>query len=64
MIFFNKFLIALHKSDPSLHPDLSQMKRVSILIWVLGWGMYSNSQSISKIKDNLHTTSEAKSITK
>ena len=29
------------------------MKRVGILSWVLGWGVYSNAQSISKIKDNL-----------
>ena len=31
------------------------MKRVGILIWILGWGVYSNAQSITKIKDNLHT---------
>ena len=31
------------------------MKRVSILTWILVWGVYSNAQSISKFKDNLHT---------
>ena len=31
------------------------MKRVGILTWILSWGVYSNAQSISKIKDNLHT---------
>ena len=31
------------------------MKRVGILMWILGWGVYSNARSISKIKDNLHT---------
>ena len=31
------------------------MKKVGILTWILGWGVYSNAQSISKIKDNLHT---------
>ena len=31
------------------------MKRVGILTWILGWGVYSNAQSISKIKDNLYT---------
>ena len=31
------------------------MKRVGILTWILGWGVYSNTRSISKIKDNLHT---------
>ena len=54
-IFLDKFLIALHKINPSLHKNLSQMKRVSILTWVLGWGVYSNAQSILKIKDNLYT---------
>ena len=31
------------------------MKRQSILTWILGWGVFSNARSISKIKDNLHT---------
>ena len=31
------------------------MKRVSIFTWILGWGVYSSAQSISKIKDNLQT---------
>ena len=31
------------------------MKRVGILTWILGCGVYSNARSISKIKDNLHT---------
>ena len=31
------------------------MNRVGILTWILGWGVYSNPQSISKIKDNLRT---------
>ena len=38
-IFLDKFLIAFHKINPSLHKKLSQMKRVSILTWVLGWGV-------------------------
>ena len=45
--------MALHKINPSLHQNLSQMKRVSILTWILGWGVYSNALSISK--GNLHT---------
>ena len=31
------------------------MKRVGILTWILGWGVYSNARSTSNIKDNLHT---------
>ena len=31
------------------------MKREGILTSILGWGVYSNARSMSKIKDNLHT---------
>ena len=31
------------------------MKRVGIFTSILGWGVYSNARSISKIKSNLHT---------
>ena len=31
------------------------MKRVGIFTWILGWEVYFNARSISKIKDNLHT---------
>ena len=31
------------------------MKRVGILTWILGWGVYSNARTISKINDNLHS---------
>ena len=31
------------------------MKRVGILMWILGWGVNSNSRSISKIQNNLYT---------
>ena len=54
-IFLDKILMALYKINPFLHWDLSRMKRFGVLTWVLGWGVYSNAQSILKIKDNLHT---------
>ena len=38
-----------------MHKSLTCMKRVGILTWILGWGVYSNARSISKIKDNLHS---------
>ena len=53
--FLDQFLKALIKSNPSLHNSLAHMKRVSIFTWNLGWGVYSNARSISKIKDNMHT---------
>ena len=30
------------------------MKRTGIFTWLLGWGIFTNARSISKIKDNLH----------
>ena len=54
-IFLDKVLIALQRINPSLHQDLSRMKRFGILTWILGWGVFSNAQSIAKIKENLHT---------
>ena len=53
--FLDQFLKALNKINPSLHNSLAPMKRVRIFTWILGWGIYSNARSISKIKDNLHT---------
>ena len=53
--FLDEFLKALYKINPSLHKSLTCMKRVGIFTWILGWGVYSNARSISKIKDNLHT---------
>ena len=53
--FLDEFLKALYKINPSLHKSLTHMIRVGILMWILGWGAYSNARSISKIKDNLHT---------
>ena len=53
--FLDEFLKALYKINPPLHQSLTHMKRVGILTWILGWGVYTNARSISKIKDNLHT---------
>ena len=53
--FLNAFMTALYKINPSLHKNLSRMKRVGIFTWILGWGVFSNARNIAKIKDNLHT---------
>ena len=53
--FLNAFMEALYKINPSLHKNLSCMKRVSIFTWILGWGIFSNTRNIAKIKDNIHT---------
>ena len=53
--FLEVFMKALYKINLFLHKDLSGMKRVGIFTWILGWGVFSNARSISKIKNNLHT---------
>ena len=54
-IVLDKILVALQRINPSLHQNLSRMKRFGILTWILGWGVFSNAQSIAKIKDFSHT---------
>ena len=39
-IFLGKFLIALQRINPSLHQDLSRMKRFGVPTWILGWGVF------------------------
>ena len=52
--FLDAFLKALYKVNPILHNSVSRMKRTGIFTWLLGWGIFANARSISKIKDNLH----------
>ena len=52
--FLDTFLKTLYKINPILHNNLSRMKRTGIFTWLLGWGIFSNARSISKIKNNLH----------
>ena len=52
--FLDDFLKALNKINPTLHTNISRMKRTGIFTWLLGWGIFTNARSISKIKDNLH----------
>ena len=48
------FMDVLYKVNPSLHKNLSRMKRVGVFTWLLGWGVFSNARNINKIKDNIH----------
>ena len=52
--FLDVFMKALYTINTSLHKSLSCMKRVGIFTWILGWGVFCNARSISKIKNNLH----------
>ena len=46
--FLTAFMEALYKVNPSLHKNLSCMKRVGIFTWILGWGIFSNARNIAK----------------
>ena len=52
--FLDAFQKALYKINPSLHNNLSCMKRTGIFTWFLGLGVFTNARNISQIKDNLH----------
>ena len=52
-LFLDKLLIALENMNSTLTYKFKRMKRYSILTLVLGWGVFSNSCSINKIKKNL-----------
>ena len=52
-VFLDKLLIAVENMSSTLINKFKRMKRYSILTWVLGWGIFSNSRSINKIKKNL-----------
>ena len=56
--FLNVFMNALYKINPSLHKNISRMKRMGIFTWILGWGIYANARNIAKIKNNLHILQE------
>ena len=56
--FLTAFMEALSKIIPSLHKNLSRMKRVGIFTWILGWGVYSNAKNLAKIKENIHALQE------
>ena len=52
-LFLERLLAAILEINPLLHQRLSCMKCFSVMTWLLGWGVYSNSRSIKKIKKNL-----------
>ena len=49
----NCLLDMLKLMNLKLRDKLSRVKRFGIMMWILGWGVYSNSHSIRKIKQNL-----------
>ena len=51
--FIDKLLKALEEINSPLLGKITRMKQFSIINWFLGWGVYSNSRSIKKIKKNL-----------
>ena len=48
--FLDVFMKALCTINPSLHKNLSCMKRVSIFTWLLGWGFFQMQEVYLKLK--------------
>ena len=46
--FLNAFMEVLYKINPSLHKNLSRMKRVGFFTWILGSGIFLNARNIAK----------------
>ena len=53
---------APYKINPSLHQNLSCMKRVGVFTCILGLGIFSNARNIAKIKDNIHILQKQKQL--
>ena len=51
--FAESLLYELKRMNPIAHEKIKQLKRVDLLTWFLGWGVFSNSRNIKKIKENL-----------
>ena len=38
---------------PTVYKELSRKKRLNLMTWIVGWGTWSNSKNIKKIKKNI-----------
>ena len=47
------FLLTLERVNKDLHAQITRDKQSAALVFALGWGVYSNSKQIKKIKENL-----------
>ena len=55
---------ALYKVNPSLHKNLSHMKRVGIFTWILGWGIFLNDNIHALQKQNQLQDKQIKQLAK
>ena len=49
----DRLLQAILEINPSLYNHMKSVKHFGLMTWILGWGVYSNSHIIRKIKQNL-----------
>ena len=54
IVLVDTFMELLKPINPKLHHHLRRQKRFGIMTFLLGWGVYSNSRSIKKIKENVN----------
>ena len=46
-------LAELKHMNPNAYHKAKRVKRADLLTWFLGWGVFSNSRNIKKIKENI-----------
>ena len=55
--FIDNLMNKIAKYSPDIHENiekhLNRQKRFGLMTWVMGWGVWSNSRNIKKIKENV-----------
>ena len=58
--FINNIMNKIAEYSPEAHENiekhLSRQKRFGLMTWVMGWGVWSNSRNIKKIKQNVRVS--------
>ena len=51
--FLDYILAEIKRLRPTVYKELSREKRFNLMTWIVGWGTWSNSRNIKKIKKNI-----------
>ena len=51
--FLDYILAEIKRLRPTVYKELNREKRFNLMTWIVGWGTWSNSKNIKKIKKNI-----------
>ena len=64
--FINNLMNKIAEYSPEIHENiekhLNRQKRFGLMTWVMGWGVWSNSRNIKKIKENIKNITRTKCV--